>query len=61
MASSSQFQWSNQMVKKLINFMKEYKIAMEFKNVDLNADVVALYSCIREKLADEFPDEFGPV
>ena len=34
--------------------MKEYKTEVEFKNVDFNADVVALYSCIREKLTVTF-------
>lgn len=39
------FPWSNRMVKQLINFIQKYKTAIEFKNVEFNTGVMALYSC----------------
>lgn len=34
---------------------------MDYKNVTFNANVVALYLQIHERMAGEFADSFGPV
>ena len=46
----------------LILCLKDYKTEMDFKNVDFNSDVVAMYSKLRENMALAFDAEcFGPV
>jgi hypothetical protein len=46
----------------LIVSLKDYKTEMEYKNVDFNSDVVAMYSKLREDLALAFDCKyFGPV
>ena len=42
---SPQWQWSNKMLEDIIVCLKEYKSEMDFKDVDFNVDVAALYSC----------------
>lgn len=56
------FQWSPEMIDHLILSLKEYKTQMDYKNVDFNSDVVAMYSKLREYMALAFDTEcFGPV
>jgi hypothetical protein len=38
----------------LIVSLKDYKTEMEYKNVDFNSDVVAMFSTLREDLALAF-------
>jgi hypothetical protein len=55
-------QWSSEMIDHLIVSLKDYKTEMDYKNVDFNSDVVAMYSKLREGLALAFDAEyFGPV
>ena len=59
-----QWQWKSKMVEQLVKCLKDYKVEMDYKNVDFNADVVALYTRIREDMAGHFGDDeqlFGPV
>ena len=56
------FQWSSEMIDHLILCLKDYKTAMDYKNVDFNSDVVAMYSKLCEGMALAFDAEyFGPV
>ena len=51
------------MVEQLLKCLKNYKVEMGYKNVNFNADVVALYTRIREDIARHFDDDeqlFGP-
>ena len=41
---SPQWQWSNKMLEDIIVCLKEYKSEMDYKDVDFNVDVAALYS-----------------
>ena len=60
--SKINFQWSSEMVEQLIIIIKDYKTQMDYKNIDFNADVVALYSNVREQMASVFDQEFfGPI
>ena len=48
------------MVKQLISCLKEYKTQLDYKNVDFNADVIAMYSHVRRQMAMFFVKEcFG--
>ena len=38
------------MVEHLLTCLKDYKIEIDYKNVDFNADVVALYTRIQEDM-----------
>ena len=50
------------MVEHLIICLKECKTEMDYKNIDFNPDVVAMYSKLRERMALAFEEEyFGPV
>ena len=56
------FQWSPEMIDHLILSLKDYKTQMDYKNVDFNSDVVAMYSKLRECMALAFDTEyFGPI
>ena len=56
------WQWCSAKVEYLIVGIKEYKTEMNYKNIDFNSDVVALYSCLRECMAIAFDvEDFGPV
>ena len=60
--AQSTFQWSPEMIEYLIVCLKDYKTEMDYKNVEFNSDVVALYSRLHERMAMEFDIEnFGPV
>ena len=37
-------QWKSGMVKHLLTSLKNYKIKMDYRNIDFNSDVVALYT-----------------
>ena len=50
------------MINHLILSLKDYKTQMDYKNVDFNSDVVAMYSKLRECMALAFDTEcFGPI
>ena len=56
------FQWTPEMIDHLIISLKDYKAEMDYKNVDFNSDVVAMYSKLRECMALAFDTEcFGPI
>ena len=56
------FQWSSEMIDYLIVSLKDYKTEIDYKNVDFNSNVVAMYSKLRDGLALAFDVEyFGPV
>ena len=60
--SQTNFQWLPEMIDHLILCLKNYKTEMDYKNVDFNSDVVAMYSRLRECMALAFDAEyFGPV
>ncbi len=60
--SQTNFQWLPEMIDHLILCLKNYKTEMDYKNVDFNSDVVAMYSRLRERMALAFDAEyFGPV
>ena len=50
------------MIDHLILCLKQHKSKMDYKNIDFNSDVVAMYSKLRESMALAFEEEcFGPV
>ncbi len=58
------WQWTSHTVEHLVKCLKEYKVEMDYKNVDFKADVVALYTRIRTEMTQHFCDDeqlFGPV
>ena len=60
--SQTAFQWTPEMVEHLIMCLKDYKTEMDYKNIDFNSDIVAMYSKLRERMAFAFDAEyFGPV
>jgi len=57
----STWQWSHSMTENLIAQPQEYKNKMDYQNIDLNRGVTAMYFKLRERIAERFPDSFGPV
>ena len=57
----STWQWNHSMTEHLIAKVQEYKNEMDYQNIDFNKDVVTMYSKLRERMAERFPDSFGPV
>ena len=55
------WQWNHSMTGQLIAKLKEFKNEMDYQNIDFNKDVVTMYSKLRERMAERFPDSFGPV
>ena len=41
--------------------LKQFKNEMDYQNIDFNKDVVNMYSELRERMAERFPDSFGHV
>ena len=55
---TSTWQWNHRMTEHLIAKLREYKNEMDYQNIDLNKDVVTMYSQLRERMAERFPDSF---
>ena len=56
------FQWAPEMIDQLIISLKDYKAEMDYKNVNINSNVVAMYSKLRECTALAFDTEcFAPI
>ena len=55
------WQWNHRMTEHLLTKLREYKNEMDYQNIDFNKDVVTMYSQSRERMAERFPDSFGPV
>ena len=45
------FRWSDEMVEQLIHFLNAYKIEMEFKGLDFDADKCTQYKHLRISMA----------
>ena len=50
---------TDEMLKNLLTYIKEFKTLKEFEGVDFEADLVVFYEEIRKLMADSF-DDFGP-
>ena len=60
-ASKAKWLWTNEMVKNLIDCVKEYKSICEFNSVDFNSDKVKLYDEVRKAMALLYEEsDFGP-
>ena len=62
----NRFRWSQgDKVFNLIQCLGNYKSAMEYRNIDFNADKVKQYEAVRQAMYSEIysdqPDFFGPV
>ena len=60
-ANRKTWQWYHSMTSHFIAKLREYKNEMDYKNVDFIKDVVQMYLQLCERIAQEFPDSFGPV
>ena len=59
--AKSKWTWTNDMVKALIDCVKDYKSTCEFNAIDFNSDKVRLYEEVREAMALVFEEsDFGP-
>ena len=60
--SKKRWRWTDEMVDVLLSSLTEIKSNMEFESKDFEADLVKLYSDLREVMASKFEaDDFGPV
>jgi len=63
-AATKRFQWNKgDKIENLILCLANFKLQMEFKNIDFNADKVKQYEAVREAMAriyEEEPTFFGP-
>ena len=60
-ASKAKWLWTNEMVKRLIYCVKEYKSICEFISVNFNSDKVKLYDEVRKAMALLYEEsDFGP-
>ena len=60
-ASKAKWLWTNEMVKHLIDCVKEYKSTCEFNSIDFNSDKVKLYDEVRKAMALLYEEsDFGP-
>ena len=59
------FKWEPEMIENLIQCLTKYKSNMLYKNLDFDADKVALYREVRVAMAELYDDKnykyFGPV
>lgn len=55
---TSNWQRNHLMTEHLIAKLGEYKNEMDYQNIDFNKDVVTVYSQLRERMAERFPDSF---
>ena len=64
-AKRKTFKWTPKMIEDLITSVESYKSAMEFKNLDFDADKSAQYVYVREAMAKIYQETdesfFGPV
>ena len=63
MAASSKVKWlwTNDMVRSLIDCVKDFKSSCEFNSVDFNSDKVRLYEEVRKAMASHYEEkDFGP-
>ena len=60
-AKRTSWQWNHSMTGQLTAKLKEFKNEMDYQNIDLNKYVVTMYSNLRERMAERFPDSFGRV
>ena len=44
----------------LLKYIKEFKTKCEFNDVDLDVDLATTYTEIRQCMAVDFPEGFGP-
>ena len=54
------WKWTEEMAEALILRMADIKSMMEFKGLDFEADLVKLYTDLRQIMAASYPDDFGP-
>ena len=59
--STKRFRWSDALTCLLMKKVYDYKTQKEFEGVDFECDLVRFYGDIREGMAEDHPDEFGPV
>ncbi len=57
--TTKKWKWTDEMLKDLLTYIKEFKTLKEFEGVDFEADLVVFYEEIRKLMADSF-DDFGP-
>ena len=55
------FSWPPETIEALLKYTKEYKTKCEFSGVDFEADLQSLYTELRRCMANENPEDFGPV
>ena len=55
------FSWAPETIEALLKYTKEYKTKCEFSGVDFEADLQSLYTELRRCMANENPEDFGPV
>ena len=55
---TSNWQLNHLMTEQLIAKLRECKNEMDYRNIDFNKDVVTIYSQLRERMAELFPDSF---
>ena len=54
------FTWASEKVEHLLRYIQEYKSNCEFRGVDFEADLAIMYQEVRKRLAQDYPQEFGP-
>ena len=57
---SRKFSWTPESVEALLKYTKEYKTKCEFSCVDFEVDLQSLYSELRQCMAIDNPEDFGP-
>ncbi len=55
------FSWSEEMGDQVVASILEAKTRFEIKNLDFEKDLVALYSEVRQIMAEKYNNVFGPV
>ena len=58
---TSTWRWNHLVTEHLIAKLQEYKNNIDYQNIDFKKDNVTMYSQLRERMAELFPDSFGPV
>ena len=51
MAAQGKWSWTIEMVKTLIDYVKEFKSTCKFNSIDFNSDKVRLYEEVRKAMA----------
>ena len=61
--TAAKFKWNDEMVRELLDSLREFKATMEFNNFDFNADKPRQYEEVRRILSKKYseqPELFGP-